>query len=294
MAEKVLAAVRTAPSTTEIREFPMPEIAEDAALMQMEVAGICGTDVKLYKHPPTKAPVIMGHENVGVIEELGPIAAARWGLRVGDRIALHEYLPCWHCRWCLEGRFGLCVTGDMFTNAAPLRVGTSSCTIAPHLWGGFAQLLYLPPNAVIHRVPDGLGARVASLAIPFGNGFQWAVFDGGANVQWTEAPWLAERQVGYRGDIDTWGFHYLATVRACQPHMQPILMNLPTLEAHRVSMIDEKEPNPVIPDALDPEEKRLYQDLLTRRHGGSCLEQERLSMDWVHSALSQWQLRWPG
>jgi hypothetical protein len=52
-------------------------------------------------------------------------------------------------------------------------------------------------------------------------------------------------------------------------------------------MIDEKEPNPVILDALDPEEKRLYQDLLTRRHGGSCLEQERLPMDSVHAALSQ-------
>ena len=49
MAEKVLAAVRVGPSRTEIREFPMPDIAEDAALMKMEVGGICGTDVKLYK-----------------------------------------------------------------------------------------------------------------------------------------------------------------------------------------------------------------------------------------------------
>jgi len=67
MSEKVLAAVRTAASKTEIREFPMPEIPEDSALMKMEVAGICGTDVKLYAHPPSAAPVIMGHENIGVI-----------------------------------------------------------------------------------------------------------------------------------------------------------------------------------------------------------------------------------
>jgi D-arabinose 1-dehydrogenase-like Zn-dependent alcohol dehydrogenase len=46
--EKVLAAVRTGPGKTEIREFPMPEIADDSALLKMEVAGICGTDVKLY------------------------------------------------------------------------------------------------------------------------------------------------------------------------------------------------------------------------------------------------------
>jgi len=45
----------------------MPEIPEDGALLKMEVAGICGTDVKLYKTPPSSAPVIMGHENIGVI-----------------------------------------------------------------------------------------------------------------------------------------------------------------------------------------------------------------------------------
>ena len=39
MAEQVLAAVRTAPGTTEIREFPMPEIPDDAALLKVEVAG---------------------------------------------------------------------------------------------------------------------------------------------------------------------------------------------------------------------------------------------------------------
>ena len=55
MAEQVLAAVRTGPSRTEIREYPMPDIPEDSALMKMEVAGICGTDVKLYKTPPTSA-----------------------------------------------------------------------------------------------------------------------------------------------------------------------------------------------------------------------------------------------
>ncbi len=69
--EKVLAAVRTGPSRTEIREFPMPEIPEDSALMKMEVAGICGTDVKLYKTPPSSAPVIMGHENIGTIAKAG-------------------------------------------------------------------------------------------------------------------------------------------------------------------------------------------------------------------------------
>ncbi len=86
MAEKVLAAVRTAPSTTEIREFAMPDIPEDSALMKMEVAGICGTDVKLYKTPPTKDPVIMGHENIGYIAKAGREFTRRKGFKVGDLV----------------------------------------------------------------------------------------------------------------------------------------------------------------------------------------------------------------
>ena len=51
MVEKVLASVKTGASKLEIREFPMPDIPVDGALMKMEVAGICGTDVKMFKDP---------------------------------------------------------------------------------------------------------------------------------------------------------------------------------------------------------------------------------------------------
>ena len=84
--EHVLAAVRTGPSRTELREFPMPEIAPDAALMKMEVAGICGTDVKLYKTPPSDEPVIMGHENIGTIAKAGREFTRRNGFREGDLV----------------------------------------------------------------------------------------------------------------------------------------------------------------------------------------------------------------
>ena len=79
--QSVLAAVRVAPGTTEIREFPMPEIGPDCALLKMVVAGICGTDVKLYGHPPSSAPVIMGHENIGYIAKAGSEFTRRKGFR---------------------------------------------------------------------------------------------------------------------------------------------------------------------------------------------------------------------
>ena len=82
MVERVLAAVRTAPNTTELRELPRPELSDDSALLKVEVAGICGTDVKMYSKPPFDEPVIMGHENVGIIAAAGfltPMGAAAFG-----------------------------------------------------------------------------------------------------------------------------------------------------------------------------------------------------------------------
>ena len=53
MVERVLASVKVGPGKLEIREFPMPQIDDESALLKMEVAGICGTDVKMFKQPLT-------------------------------------------------------------------------------------------------------------------------------------------------------------------------------------------------------------------------------------------------
>ena len=53
MSEKVLAALKVGPSTTELRELDLPPIPADAALMKVEVAGVCGTDVSQYRLPLT-------------------------------------------------------------------------------------------------------------------------------------------------------------------------------------------------------------------------------------------------
>ena len=91
MAEKVLAAVRVGPGKTEIREYPMPDVPADAALMKMEVAGICGTDVKLYQEPPTNKPTIMGHENIGYIAKAGAGFTYRKGFKEGEIQELRGY-----------------------------------------------------------------------------------------------------------------------------------------------------------------------------------------------------------
>jgi threonine dehydrogenase-like Zn-dependent dehydrogenase len=182
MGEQVRAAVKVGVEETRIETFERPSVSADSGLLRIESAGVGGSDPELYRKPD-HAPVIMGHENVGTVVELGDIAAKRWGVQVGDRVALHEYLPCWHCKWCKQGDFRLCEEVDFFVikdRLATPRFGMSKATLAPYLWGGYAQYMHLPLNSVMHKIPRDLDARLATLAIPFGNGFQWAVLDGGA------------------------------------------------------------------------------------------------------------------
>jgi threonine dehydrogenase-like Zn-dependent dehydrogenase len=185
MAEKVLAAVRVAPGKTEIRDYPMPEIADDAALMKMEVAGICGTDVKLYQHPPTKAAVIMGHENIGVIAKAGREFTRRKGFKEGDLVFVEHYVSCGKCEWCHRGEYRHCENTDWRNNPDSIRYGYTSAEKAPHLWGGFAQYVYLPWNAVVHRVPAGVTPELAGLVTPMANGVEWSLFEGGVGYNST-------------------------------------------------------------------------------------------------------------
>jgi threonine dehydrogenase-like Zn-dependent dehydrogenase len=177
MPETVVAAVRTAPRTTELREFPMPEIPSDGALLKMEVAGICGTDVKMYARPVIDAPVIMGHENVGMIAKAGPDFVKRHGLGEGDRVFVEHYVACYRCEWCHLGEYRHCEATDWRTNPDARRYGYTSCEKPYHLWGGFAQYMFLPWNCVIHKVPDNVSAELAGIATPLSNGIEWALYD---------------------------------------------------------------------------------------------------------------------
>jgi threonine dehydrogenase-like Zn-dependent dehydrogenase len=183
--EKVLAAVRTGPSKTEIREFPMPDIAPDAALLKIEVGGICGTDVKLYKTPPTPAPVIMGHENIGYIAKAGTEFTRRKGFKEGDLVFVEHYVMCGKCEWCTIGQYRHCENTDWRNNPEAIRYGYTSAERAPHLWGGFAQYMYLPWNAVVHHVPKGVTPELAGLVTPMANGVEWSLFDGGVGYDST-------------------------------------------------------------------------------------------------------------
>ncbi|HYT12182.1 MAG TPA: zinc-binding dehydrogenase [Candidatus Nitrosopolaris sp.] len=172
MSATVRAAVMKAPGRLEVERFPKPDPQPGAVLMRVTYSGICGTDKHTYRGESKQYagtdherdivyPLICGHENVGVIEAIGgadsiPDSEGR-PLRPGDRIVPAANVPCGHCIFCLNDYpYYFCENLQDYGNS--LHSG-----IAPHLFGGWAEYMYLLPGTPLFRVPDGLPDELAAL-----------------------------------------------------------------------------------------------------------------------------------
>ncbi|MDP2626427.1 MAG: zinc-binding dehydrogenase [Candidatus Rokubacteria bacterium] len=173
MARTVRAAVLVKPQTLVAREFARPTIGPDDALLRIEACGICGSDYEQYEgaQPPhedyTPYPVVPGHEPLGVIEELGARARQRWDVREGDRVAVRSGYGCGRCEACARWE----------PRACPKRGGTYGYTDVgkpPHVWGGYAEHMYLSPYSVLKKMDPRLPAGVAVMFNPLAAGLSWA------------------------------------------------------------------------------------------------------------------------
>jgi threonine dehydrogenase-like Zn-dependent dehydrogenase len=162
------------------REYPLPSPEHGAALVRTEMAGICGTDVHLWKGElPINLPVILGHETVGRITELGAGLETDWSgqpLGIGDRVAWTSATSCGKCYYCAEkGQPTRC------PHRRAYGIGYR-CDEPPHFLGGYAEFHYLRPGVNIFRLPDDLatesvvGAGCALITAIHGverTGIQW-------------------------------------------------------------------------------------------------------------------------
>jgi threonine dehydrogenase-like Zn-dependent dehydrogenase len=150
-AAAVLTAYRT---PLELREYPVPDTGAGEALIRVEMAGVCGTDVHLCDGELNiPLPVVLGHETVGRIEKLGQGLQSDWRgrpLAIGDRVTWASSVVCGHCYYCrLKGQPTRCLSRKAY--------GISYCADeAPHLRGGYAQFILLRAGSAIFRIPDAV------------------------------------------------------------------------------------------------------------------------------------------
>ena len=166
----VRAAVMKGPGRVEVEEFPRPEVERGAVLMQVLFSGICGTDKHTFRGETIQYagtpherrleyPLICGHENVGVVVDTGGDVLATDGtpLRPGDRIVPGANVACGECWFCRAGfPYYACERLEDYGNSL-------NAARPPHLFGGWAELMYLLPGTPLFRVPDELPSEVAVL-----------------------------------------------------------------------------------------------------------------------------------
>jgi alcohol dehydrogenase len=178
MSEQVRAAILEGPDHITMRRYAMPELAEDSGVLEVEMAGICHTDVGLFHGTVTYAPypVMLGHEILGRIHEIGPVAQKRWGVNKGDRVVVEAMVRCGYCRHCIDGDYKFCEAGIGYGT-------TVSAAVAPHLWGSYSEFMYLAPGTQVYKIPDAMpAARAILINVAFANAIQWTVLKGGLRL----------------------------------------------------------------------------------------------------------------
>ncbi len=144
-----------------LQEVDKPVPGPEDVLIRVNKVAICGTDLHIYnwdewaqKNVPV--PNIVGHEYIGVIEEVGELVTA---VAVGDRVSGEGHIMCGVCRNCRAGRGHLCRdTKGVGVNRA----------------GAFADYVCIPAENA-YRIPDQICDEIASLLDPLGNAVHTAL-----------------------------------------------------------------------------------------------------------------------
>ena len=142
-------------------DVPVPEIGRDDVLIKVLRTGVCGTDLHIYAwdawaHENVPVPLVIGHEFVGRIVELGEDVR---DLEVGDLVSGEGHLVCGRCRNCMAGRRVQCAR----TKA-----------IGVNYPGAYAEYVSLPATNV-WRHPADIDLDVAAIFDPFGNAVHTAL-----------------------------------------------------------------------------------------------------------------------
>src|SRR5947209_8374787 len=145
---KMRANVFHGKNTTRVEEVERPRAGTGEAVIRVTLTTICGTDLHIVRGEyPVRPGLVIGHEPVGVIEELG---AGVSGYEVGDRVLVGAITPCGQCRACLSGQLSQCGHGEGYEATGGWRFGNT-------IDGAQAEYLLVPhAQANLARIPDEL------------------------------------------------------------------------------------------------------------------------------------------
>jgi len=144
-----------------VRDAPVPAVGVHDVLVRVKTSAICGTDVHIYNwdewsQRTIPVPMIVGHEYVGVVEQVGAEVGA---FQPGDRVSGEGHITCGFCRNCRAGRRHLC---------------RHTVGIGVNRAGSFAEFLSLPAVNV-YRIPDDVPDALAAVFDPYGNAVHTAL-----------------------------------------------------------------------------------------------------------------------
>jgi len=145
---KMLATVFHEKDRIKVEEVDKPWPGPGEAVIRVTLTTICGTDLHILRGEyPVKPGLIIGHEPVGVIDELGPGVT---GYQVGDRVLVGAITPCGQCNACLSGHLAQCGHGEGYEALGGWRFGNK-------INGAQAEYL-LVPNAMANmaKIPKEL------------------------------------------------------------------------------------------------------------------------------------------
>jgi len=165
----VKSVVLEAKGKLSLKSFPYPELKKNCAIIRMEHSGICGTDKHSFEgffHQkggrPIPLPVIQGHENVGVIEEINGELLDHDGniLKIGDRVVPAPNISCGKCFACRNNRpYYYCDCKLDYGN----NIGAGE---PPHIFGGWSEYLYILPGSHLFKYPDTLDPKFGTFIEP--------------------------------------------------------------------------------------------------------------------------------
>ena len=127
------ALVIHAPKDLRIERVDTPSPVEDEVVIDIEVGGVCGSDLHYYNHGgfgtvKLREPMILGHEVAGRVTQIGGEST---DLAIGDLVAVSPSRPCFQCTYCKESNHNHCENMQFYGSAMPW----------PHIQGAFRQQL---------------------------------------------------------------------------------------------------------------------------------------------------------